>query len=640
MKFTNLFTPIRIGGAELANRIVMPPITTSFYPGGFVTDTAVEHYAVRSRGGAGLIIIEDAIIESSAGRHAPDDLCADDDKYLPGLSRLAREVKAGGAKVALNLSHGGMAAGKPGIERTAPPVSASPVAESAPGSVVSRELGIGEIEELEDKFARAAVRAREAGFDMLSLHAAHSYLINQFLSPAYNRRQDIYGKDANGRMRFLLEIIRKIKKAAGDDYPMIVRIPVEEHGTDGLSIEDSREIARRLEAAGVHCLSASVNKGADLSRVPPTTAPMRSPRACMVYLAEALKPVVSVPVMTANRIVTPAMAEQVLVEGKADLIGIGRGLLADPEWPLKAREGREDEIRHCIACNYCLSIKGPRRCTVNVGLGREAEAAIIPAGKVKKVFIAGGGAAGMEAARVAALRGHRVSLFEKGRLGGQLNIACVPPGRSEIGEFLDFEKRQVQKLGVDVRNAELIPETVTKERPDAVIIATGASPAACPIPGADNKNVFTAWQVLAGEAAIGDKVAVLGGGLVGAETAEYLAAQGKRVTLVEMLNDIASDEYRYAREMLLLSLKELEVDVLSGTAARAIKENGVEVDRQGKSQLIEADSVVLALGSQSEAELASRLEGLVTELYLAGDCLQPRKLANAVEEGFQAAAKL
>lgn len=651
MKFTKLFEPCRLGKLEVANRIVMPPISSNFSNRGFVTDRMLDYYGERARGEVGLVIVEDAVVDFPVGCHVRKPLIIDDDKYLAGLRRLARTIKGGGAKAAQSLVHGGRRAGRIEngqllVTRGALPVAPSAFPHPRLGYVVPRELSLEEIEELEDKFAQAAWRVAEAGFDLVSIHGAHMYLISQFLSPLSNRRQDIYGGDLTGRLRFLLEIIQRIKKKVGNDYPILVRINGEEPIEGGLTLEEVKEIARRLEAAGVNCISVSAGAAAILPRrdFPMSIAPMRVPRACIVPLAAAVKQAVSIPVMTANRIVTPQLAEEILEQDKADLIGIARGLLADPEWPKKAKDGKEDEIRYCIGCMYCVQRvveKGvDLRCTVNASLGQETEYKVVPAAKPKTVFIAGGGAAGLEAARVSAARGHMVHLFETEQLGGQINLACVPPGKAEIKLFLDFEKAQISKLGVKVEHKALTCETVKQARPDAVVVATGAQPIMDSVLGAERRNVVTAWQVLKDKVTPKDKVVVLGGGEVGAETAEYLAQRGSQVTIVEMLPGVATDMDDTSRQLLLFSLQDLGVKMVTRATAKEITDLGVLIDHRGKQELIEADTVVLALGVQPRRELAEQLTGLGTELYVVGDCAEPRRLPEAVSDAFKAALKL
>jgi len=651
LKFDKLFEPCKIGKLELANRIVMPPISTNFAKEGLVTDCMVDYYAERGRGGVGLIVVEDAIVDTPIGNHTFYCIYIDDDRYLPGLRRIAQAVKSEGAKAILNLNHGGRRAGRVEngqllVTRGEIPVAPSALPHPVTGFVVPRELSIADIEDLEDKFVQAACRVKEVGFDGLSLHAAHMYLISQFLSPLSNQRKDIYGGDLDGRLRFLVNIIHKVKRKLGDDYPIMVRINGREGLEGGITIEDAKEMAQRLEAAGIDCVSLSCGAGIGLAirNFPTSIAPMRLPHGLEVDLAAAVKQVVSIPVMTANRIVTPQEAEDILEQGRADLIGIGRGLIADPEWPRKAKEEQEANINCCIGCMRCvqrvLEDRIDMRCAINAAAGQETECKITPAAKPKIVFIAGGGPAGLEAARVSAVRGHKVRLFEKEKLGGQLNLACVPPGKEDIKLFLDFEKKQLDKLGIKIEHKTLTPEIVLQEKPDAVIVAIGARPLVPSLTGIEKGNVVTAWQVLKEEISVGSKVVVLGGGEVGAETAEYLATKGKQVTIVEMLDSIATDVDRNSRLLLILSLDELGVKVLTKATAKEVTDRGVVIDYRGKEEFLEADTVVLALGAQPNRELAEQIKELDVELYLVGDCAEVRRLSDAVEEGFKAALKL
>jgi NADPH-dependent 2,4-dienoyl-CoA reductase/sulfur reductase-like enzyme len=513
--------------------------------------------------------------------------------------------------------------------------------------VVPRELSIEEIEELEDKFASAACRVKEAGFDGLSLHGAHMYLISEFLSPLSNKREDIYGGDVTGRVRFLANIIRKIRKKLGNDFPVMVRINGREGVKGGLTIEDAKEIACALEKTGIDCISLSCGAGAAMAApdFPTPIAPMRLSHCLEVNSAEAVKKTVSIPVMTANRIVTPQEAEGILKQGRADLIGIGRGLVADPEWPKKAKEEREKEIRFCIGCMHCfrtvLENKIDMRCAINSAVGQEEECKIIPSIKPKVVLVAGGGPAGMESARVLALRGHKVRIFEKDKLGGQLNLACIPPGKEDMRLFLDFEKRQLLKLGVRVEDHKaLTHKVISREKPDAVIVATGARPYIPSIPGVENENVVTAWQVLKEEVEVGSKIIILGGGSLGAETAEYLAVKGKQVSIIEMLDTIALDIERTSWLLLMFSLNDLKVKVFTKATAREITKQGVKIEYRGKNEFINADTVVLALGALPNRELADQLKYLNIEMYTVGDCDRVRKLPEAVEEGFKTALKI
>jgi 2,4-dienoyl-CoA reductase-like NADH-dependent reductase (Old Yellow Enzyme family)/thioredoxin reductase len=647
MKFRRLFEPCKLATLELANRVALPPITTNCATeDGFVSDRMVSFYKERARGGAGLIIVEDCIVEAPRGKHAINDIYIDDDKYVPGLHRLAQAIEDHGSVAAIQLSHGGYKAGRLHdgsllMTHGQMPVAPSAVPFSATGFVVPQELTIEEIQDIEDKFAESALRAKEAGFKVISLHCTHGYLIEQFMSPLSNKRQDAYGGDLDNRFRFLAEIIYKMKQKVGDDFPLMCRISGEEIEEGGITLDNARRFARKLEACGVHSISVCVGGSMPGMKpnylgVPVAISPMRSPRGELVYLAAAIKDVLSIPVMTANRIITPELAEKILELEKADIIGIGRGLIADPEWPKKAREGREKEIRHCISCQGCMTGQ-PVSCALNPVAGREDELKISRAEKVKKVFVAGGGPAGLEAARVAALRGHDVHLYEKDTLGGQLNLACVPPGKQEIKLLVDFEIEQMKKLGVKVEHRELTPEIVGKEKPDAVIVATGSHPKEPEFDVHKHKNVIFAQQVLKGNVPEG-KIIVIGGRQTGAETAEFLAAKGNRVAIVEASNEISKDTGHqvFAHYFLLFSLENLGVKTFTNATVEEVTETGVIIKQNGQSFTVEADAIVLAPGNKSDQTLAGQLKGSGIEMHVIGDCNGVGKIAKAIKEGFRA----
>jgi len=650
MKYCKLFEPLKVGTVDLANRIVMPPMSTNFAREGFVTDSMVNYYAERGQGGVGLIVVEDAIIDTPVGNHTFHCLYIDHDRFLPGLQRLARAIQAGGAKAFLTINHAGRRGGRVEngqllVTRGKLPVAPSTIPHPATGYVVPRELSLEEVEELEDKFVHAACRVKDAGFDGVSIHAAHMYLISEFLSPALNQRKDIYGGDLNGRLRFLVNIVQKVRAKVGH-YPIMVRINGREGLHGGITVEDAKEIAMRLEATGVDCISLSCGVGLALAirNFPTPVAPMRLPHGLEVNSAATVKQALSVPVMTANRIVTPEEADDILKQNKADLVGIGRGLISDPQWPNKAKTERQEEIRLCIGCMHCLKTvleeRKDMRCAVNPAVGQEVEHRISSAPKPKTIFIAGGGPAGLEAARVCAIRGHRVRLFEREKLGGQLNLACTPPGKEDVKYFLDFELYALNRLGVSLAYEALTPEIISRETPDAVIVAVGAQPYVPPIPGTEKRNVVTAWQVLREEVVTGSRIVVIGGSETGAETAEYLAAQGKAVTLVEMRDSIAVELDRNSRLLLMFSLDDLGVKCLTKAYAKKITGDGVIIDHRGNERCIEADTVVLALGVQPDQDLADQMKKLGIEYYAVGDCATAGKLPEAVGGGFKAALKL
>ena len=524
MSFIKLFEPARVGNLELRNRIVMPPMTTSYARDGFVTDTMIDYYAARAKGGVGLVIVEDCIVETPVGIHGYNDIFIDNDKFIPDLRRLAKAIKQHGAKAAIQLNHSGRMGGRLRdwrlvLTNGVQPVAPSPIAYPAKDFVVPKELTIKEIEAVEDKFASAAFRAREAGFDMVSIHCSHQFLVEQFLSPLSNKRTDAYGGSPEKRFRFIREIIEKIRQITGNDFAVICRVSGKEVMPGGLTIDDACEIAQKLEQVGVNALN--VSHGANPAGVTPRTAApltestVKESRGGMVPLAAAIKKSVKIPVMTVGRIIMPQMAEDILQQGRADFICIGKGLIADPDWAVKVQEGREAEIRHCIACDYCFtSVEDTSLvCAVNPACGRERAFKLVSSPKSKKVFIAGGGPAGLEAARVAAERGHKVIIYEKNQPGGQLNMALRLPGKDEYPLFLDYELVQLNRLGVKIVRQELRRDAIESEKPDVVIIAAGALPRRPALPGIEKENVLTAWQVFEGVSARGKRLSSLAGAL-------------------------------------------------------------------------------------------------------------------------------
>lgn len=679
--FEKTFEPCKIGTMDLKNRLIMAPFGTSYASrDGFVTDRLKNHYAERAKGGVGLVIVEICCVDPPEGKVLTHQLCINDDKYIPGLRDLAQTIKRHGAKAAIQLQHAGKNAGKisPVTGRLETSDGKIPVAPSSipgylgcstiPGFVVPRELTVKEIHELVEKWGEGARRAKDAGFDGVELHFAHEYLVHQFLSPLSNKRTDEYGRDFEGRLKFPLEIIRRTREKVGKDYPLWVRLNCDDNFDGGLTLEDSQKIAKRLEETGSDAIHVSATPGASwhVLGLPNRGLMMyigRAPDGCLVHLAEGIKKVVKVPVIAVNKIHDPMLIEKILREGKADMVALGRALLADPEMPRKMAEGRLEDIRPCLKSSetcagreHTLSWETPRgetggggaavECSVNAAAGRDEEFRIRPAAEKKRVLVAGGGPAGMEAARVAALRGHEVILYEeKNELGGQLAAASEPLGRKDYRKFLDYLVTQIKKLGVKIELGKRVTsETVDKVKPDAVIVATGGRVFVPKIPGIDRDSVVTALDVLTGRAKTGEKVLVDGGRQMGAETAEYLAERGKKVTITTMLekfNQLAMDiPIIYIRTFLLQSLRAKGVEVLTSTRIEEVTETGVIANTMGKKQAIKVDTVVLALGVEPNKELMGALKGKVPELYSIGDCVKPGRIYHAIMTGYQTALRI
>lgn len=645
--FRKLFEPILIGSMELKNRIVMPPMGTNFGTAdGHVTEQSIGYYEARARGGVGLVIVEVTCIDAPVGKTSARQLVVDDDRYIPGLRRLADVIHRHDVKAVLQLHHAGRGAKSSitGVQPVAPSAVPMPY-----GTLIGfagempRALTVAEIKDVVARYARAARRAREAGFDGVEIHSTGYYLPAQFLSSTANQRQDEYGGDLQKRARFLLEIIAAVRGEVGKDCPLLCKLSAVEIGEGaGLTAEEGLQVARMAQDAGVDAIEVAGMLWGVNPRQRPSTA--ERPGG-FLPLIEAMKKVVTVPVMAAGRM-DPVFGEKVLQEGKADLVVMGKGLIADPDVPMKAVSGSVGDIRPCIGCLRCIdnvSIGGGSlMCSVNAAIGKEREYEIQPAARARKVLVVGGGPAGMEAARVAALRGHKVTLYEKrDRLGGQLLQAVVPPKKDHLSGFVDYLTRQMAARGVDVRlGSEATAELIEKAGPDAVILAAGVVPVPPGIPGVDGPNVLSAKDVLSG-ATVGARITIIGGGVVGCETAEFLADLGKDVTVLEMMDEAAAQMVHALREMLLGRLAMKKVSVLTGVECRRVTGAGVEIaTREGVTRTVEADNVVLASGDGPNRTLLEALSKRFAEVHPVGDCVEPQGIAEAVADGYRVALAL
>lgn len=478
------------------------------------------------------------------------------------------------------------------------------------------------------------------------------YLLNRFLSPITNHRVDEYGGRLENRLRIILEIIAAAKKAAGEDFPIGVRLNVEEQMPGGHTVEESKVVARTLEMAGVKFINAYT--GWHESRIP-TVAPSL-PKGAFAHLAAAIKTSVTIPVISANRINDPFTAEKIIAAGQADLVGMGRALLADPDLPVKSREGRIKEITPCLACSNCLSAllagaykKDGQRpnvvCSVNPGIGKEGEDLLRKTERPKRVFIVGAGPAGLEAAWAAAARGHKVTLFEKeNQPGGWLRIACLPPHKEELRTLADNLVERAVRAGVEIRlDSEVQPGFLKDTAPDVLILAYGAAPFIPPLPGVDSPQVVSAVDVLSGRKAVKGDVLIIGGGLVGCETGEFLLEKVPgvtSVTILEMLDRMAANISSSYRPFFLARLKKMGIRMETQTLVEKINENGVQVIRKGTPEFIAGDTILLALGLKPDPKIMESFQGLAPEVYSIGDCLRPRMIKEAIEEGFAVGIKI
>jgi NAD(H)-dependent 7beta-hydroxy-3-oxo-delta4-cholenoic acid oxidoreductase len=653
-----LFSPIEIAGMEVRNRIVMAPMgTLSSRDDGGASEKMIEYYEARARGGVGLITFEVTTIDERYP-YTPNGAGLWDDAQIESFKKLTDVVHSHGAKVTPQIVH-------PGPESLSFLRGQQPVGPSALMSLstkqICRELSVDEIEEIIERFGQAVRRAREAGFDGVEFHCAHGYLLaGSFFSPLRNKRTDAYGGSLEGRLKFPLDVIKRMKARAGSDFPITIRISGDEFVPGGRTIEDTQHAAPMLVEAGIDAFHVSAGSFpmAAWRVIPPTGTPPGINRK----LSAAVKQVVDVPVMVVGRINDPLVAEDILEKGDADMVVMGRPLLADPELPNKAKEGRLEDINPCISCTQCLaqimSVR-PLTCVINPAVGREKEMAIVPAAKPRRVLVAGGGPAGLEAARVAALRGHEVTLCEKDtKLGGQFNLAAVAPMKQELCKVIKYLSTQVEKAKVQVRlGTEVTAQLVEELKPDVVVVATGGVPSIPDIPGVQRENVVSAHDVLASKVGIhGGNVLVIGGGMVGLEVADLLANRGDnplvgrtRVTVVEMLENVGMGIAAEARILLMEGLREKGAEIATSTRVKEILPDGVRVVNTIKEILPDwttvtkdgdeertiggIDRIILALGVQSVDDLSEKIGGDVAEVHVIGDAKQPRRALEAIAEG-------
>lgn len=637
--FSRLLASGQIGSMRVRNRIVMPPMVTQYATDtGAVSERQIRYYAERAKGGVGLIIIEATSVYPATGKAWHGGLCFDRESLVPGHSRLTEAVHSYGARIAVQLHHGGRQVNPAAIAPQLP-VAPSPIGRRG-SPFVPRELTIDDIQELIQSFAAAAERAKRVGYDAVELHGAHGYLLHQFLSEKTNQRTDEYGGSQDNRLRFPLQVVQAVRQAVGADFPVLMRVSAE----GGYTFEEAQVFAQVWEKAGINAIHVSVGGITPTSTASPEESPSARSQGWLVHYAEGIKQKVNVPVITVGEIREAGFAEGVLEAGKADFIALGRPLLADPEWVNKVAQARTEDIRRCIRCEYCRDAMDngiPTRCTVNPTLGREADLADLrPILAPKRVMVVGGGPAGMEAARTAALRGHRVSLFEKGEaLGdGQLKLAAAAPHKGTVDWLRDFLARELSKAGVDVHlNTEVDGARVEREGPDVLVVATGATPLIPALPGMEHGQVVTAHDILAGKVNLaGKRVVVLGGRRTGCETAEFLALQGCPTTVVARSGQsgLAQGSTILHRGPLLARLAKLEVEFITEHEVKEIQPKGIMlVDREGNERFLEADAVVLSRGVTPSRQLADQLQGKVSELYLIGDSYEPRNIAQAMLEG-------
>ena len=691
-RFEKLLEPGRIGSLKIKNRMIKSGAAARYWGSGMnqINDTSKYYYEAFARGGIGMVIVEGPVIEPNEARMG-GNYRLDDDKYIKGVSELTALIHKHDCPAFVQFNHtANWQRVMPWMTHVPhdPPKAPSPVcvkSEMDNNNEMPREITVGELQEITDKIATTAVQAQKAGFDGIELNAACTHLFHAFLSPFWNKRHDAYGCDSlENRARFLVENIKEIKKRLGRDYPVSVIINGAEFGglidvdnSECLTLADSVGIARLLQEAGADAIQVrsiwlARHDASFLTEhfsFPELPVPLKSiPReydwslrgpGANRFMAAAVKKAVTIPVMTVSRL-DPELAEKMLREGVIDFACFNRRLIADPELPHKVAEGRIDDIAPCTSCTTCKVMGGHRRCRINATIGTDQSYVVALAEKRKKVVVVGGGPAGMEAARVAASRGHEVILFEKThKLGGLLPLAAIVKGLEIecLPSIVKYLKGQMLKHGVDIRMGQEINAAIIEQiKPDVIILATGGIPAMPEIPGINNRRVvnsadlhrqlkfflkfmgprtirwFTRFWM-----PIGKRVVIIGSGIHGCELAEFLTKRGRKVTIVDTAEKPGEGMINHLRFQLFWWFRKKGVTMINGVQKYvAINDKGLVIlTAEGYNQTIEADSIVPAVPIQPDTALFPSLEGKVPELYSIGDCHEPKLIVDAIGDGFR-----
>jgi 2,4-dienoyl-CoA reductase-like NADH-dependent reductase (Old Yellow Enzyme family)/thioredoxin reductase len=612
-------------------------------PEGHVTERAAAFYELRAKGGAASVTLSEAIVHIDTGMSHSKHINLQDEGVLAGLTEAARAIKRHGALANIELSHGGKYALVDTVRGVGgkTPKRYGPSAQSLPSGAKVEEMPEAMIHEIVEAFGKGADLAKRAGFDMVFVHGGHGWLIQQFFSPASNRRKDAYGcATLENRARFALEVVDSIRAAVGEGFPIEFRMSAEEYVPGGYGLADAIEFAKLIEDK-IDLLHVST--GSHENSFSKTHPSMFVERGSIVPLAAEIKKQVKVPVACIGALNDPAQMEAIIASGQADVVEMARALLADPFLPKKVMLGRDEEIVKCIRCYACLAERvhtQTRICSVNPVIGREFESRFAyPPTKPKQVLVVGGGPGGMQTAVTAAERGHRVVLCEKsGRLGGALNFAAAIAFKHDLYALIATYALRMQKAGVEVRlNTEVTEALVEMEAPDVLVLAVGASPIIPAIPGIEGATVVVANDLSEAEGRMGERVVIMGGGLVGCEAAVHLAQQGKGVTVVEMMADIALEANVRQRPILLDMLQRLKVGVETGLRGVAVNDKGLLcMDGEGNEKQIAADTVVCAVGQRPLRKVVNRFLDAAPEVVQVGDCVKAKSVTQAIRRGYWA----
>lgn len=689
MKYDLLFSPMKIGNVEIKNRVVMAPMLMGFGTfNGDATEQMINYYEERAKGGTGLIVTEITRVNDLSGASSFGQLSASKDRNIPSIKKLAHRVQKHGAKIFVELHHPGrqnvnlmintvpisvafdkimpgnsyskllygsiVPVGKKLVEKDLffKTVSPSATDKSKFAESKNRELTVKEIKKIISQFGDAALRVKKADCDGVVLHASHGYLIQQFLSPATNKRSDAYGGSLENRMRFLLEIIDDVRAKCGKDFPLVVRLTVDEmydkigQNGKGYSLDEGLKMAKILNDKGIDAIDVS---SASYDTFNYWLEPTTFECGWRKYLAEEVKKVVDIPVIAANLIRTPQQAEKQLEDGIQDFISLGRPQIADPYWCQKAKEGRENEIKRCVCCLYCFesmmhgAYEGDHGyCSVNPLVGRETET-LPKNGNGKKVVIVGAGVAGLTAAELLAKRNFDVTVLEKeNKAGGQINLADKPPHKAKLHWCVEDLEVNAVKNGAKIEYGVLADKELIKSyNPEYIIIATGGN--AVHPKAFDKPNVVTVTEVLNGKVKLeNSKVCVIGSGMTGLETSELLVEQGNKVTIVEMADKIAPGAWFQQLDDALPKLRAADTVFLTSTKLADVKENRIIVNdlKTGVTSEIECDKVVLSMGVRPDDSLYNEIKDEFKNVYKIGDCVKTGRIFNATQDGYNIAKSI
>jgi 2,4-dienoyl-CoA reductase-like NADH-dependent reductase (Old Yellow Enzyme family)/thioredoxin reductase len=635
--FPHLFQEGKIGTCVLKNRLIMSLYPTKYATDSRVNERMVEFYRERARGGVALIVLDCPCLDYPRAYKGPNELRFDTYEYAEGVKKLLKAIQNEGARAFMQLNYP--------KERV--------FDHEVPGSKQKGNVWISslvntmtseEAKEIVDIIAEGAQKAGELGYDGIEVQASYGDLISQLLSPISNKRTDDYGGSLENRARFLLQLLKAVKNAGGEDFPVIVKLVCDEFVPNGLTLKDTAKVARYISEAGGDAILAS---GGNKTTKRMTTPSHYLPTGTLVHLAMAIKKAVDIPVIAVGKINSPELADKIIRENGADFVAMARALIADPYLPVKAQEGNVDDIRGCVYDLEDCAEKGVkglgRACTVNPLSGREYRLKLTPAPKKKKVIVIGGGPAGIQSAILASQRGHEVILYEKdASIGGQMRLASMAPFKAEMDEVLRYLKHSLGKTRTKiVLKCAPAAEAILSQEPDVVVIATGSHPAFPAIPGIDNSFVYDVRTVYERILELGENVIILGGGDTGCETADLLSSESRRITVVEVLDEPLKKMKDIPRQELLKRLKDRGVTIFADCKAISIDKGQVTIeDRDGVKRRLIADSVVAATGSCPVNELFKSLRDSVEEIYLVGDAKQPGNLGAALRSAAEISLKI